>query len=53
MKIIDKQEALDSLNHVIKDCNNFTEWDTTDAHNFEAMNILLKRVREYVRNRQP
>ena len=49
VKRSDKAEALESVDLIIKDCVNWEDWDTSDEHNWWALETLANRVKEFIK----
>lgn len=43
-----KQAITTKLEAIIKDCDNFEQWDTTDRHNFDAISQIAKDAINYI-----
>lgn len=42
-----KQQAEEFINSLYSDCENFTEWDTTDPENWRAMRDIIEKIADH------
>ena len=43
-----RKDAKDAIMHLERDIDNWDNWDTSDQHNWSAMDTMLMRVQKYI-----